>query len=138
MQNEKPNYQDEYNDVSNNMRVYINMRFAQLTLFIAITAVLINAVFGDRSTPLSNGASTGLKLGGLITGIVFLIMEIRAADIYHHFKRRAIVLEEKLKFQQYTTRREAKILSATNATMAFIAFIIALWIVAIVFPQWLQ
>src|SRR5688500_13698402 len=100
---------DEYLDVSNNMRLFINMRFAQLTLFIAITAALLNVVFSKDPSALP-GTSIALKLGGLLAVVVFWVMEERAADFFHHYKRRAIVLEKSLEYSQYTDRPERKVI----------------------------
>lgn len=36
---------DEYKDLSDNMRQYSNMRFAQLKLYFALTAGLVTVVF---------------------------------------------------------------------------------------------
>ncbi|CAD6491833.1 MAG: hypothetical protein ANIMEMIM_00227 [Candidatus Argoarchaeum ethanivorans] len=81
------NPKDEYKDISANMCQYGNMRFAQLTLFIAMTAGLLTALF-TSNPPLSSLVRFVLKVGGLIITVVFWIMEERATDYWHHFGRR--------------------------------------------------
>lgn len=105
---------DEYKDLSDNMRHYGNMRFVQLTLFIALTAGLLKAIF-TFDPALASLVKFVLKIGGVITAVVFLIMEERAADYWHHFRRRAVELEKQIGFQQYSTRLGRDVVSATNA-----------------------
>jgi hypothetical protein len=124
---------DEYLDVSNNMRLYVNMRFAQLTLLIALTAALTNVIFG-KNPPLSPDVSFLLKLAGLVTSVVFWIMEERAADFFHHYKRRAIQLEKSLGFMQYTNRPEGKWITATNAVRFLFGFLILFWFASLIVP----
>jgi hypothetical protein len=136
MSAERPE-QDEYLDVSTNMRTYINMRFAQLTLFIAITATLLNAMFG-RDTPMSFGLSTAFKIGGLLSVVIFCVMEERAADFFHHYKNRAQGLEQQLGYKQYTFRPERKLITATNAVRLLFGALFVFWLIALSFPCLLQ
>ena len=125
---------DEYLDVSHNMRTYINMRFAQLTLFIAITAALLNVIYGKDNGLLQN-IYIALKFGGLLSAFIFLIMEIRAADFFHHYKRRAIELEESLGYKQYTLRPEKKVFTATNAVYLLIGAVFIFWVIVLICPS---
>ena len=54
----------EYEDLSGNLRHHSNLRFAQLTLFVAATGGLISVVF-SKSPALGIAPKTGLKLFGL-------------------------------------------------------------------------
>ena len=143
---------DEYKDLSENMRDYGNRRFALMTLFIALTAGLLSIDFA-QDPPLSSQVRCALKLVGSITSIVFWIMEERAADYWHHFRRRAVELEEVLGYKQYQERPEPYIMkcvkswmekkrltrwiyhsatslvTATNAVRAFYGFWIIAWAV---------
>ena len=56
---------DEYKDLSDNMRNYVNVRFAQLTLFVAITAALVTIAFTSEP-PVSDSMRFVLKIGGVI------------------------------------------------------------------------
>jgi hypothetical protein len=122
---------DEYKDLSDNMRHYGNLRFAQLTIFIASTAALLNATL-TSSLPFTTESRFLLKIGGVITTIVFWVIEERAADYWHHFRRRAVELEKQLGYQQYTTRPTRTFITATNAVRLFYASILVFWIITII------
>ena len=121
---------DEYKEASSNMRTYTNMRFAQLTLFIAITGILINVLFVQDSGT-TCPFQFAMKIGGLIVGVVFLLMEERASDFFHHYKKRAIELEGQLGFQQYINRPERKLITATNGVRILFVADIIFWITAL-------
>jgi len=122
---------DEYKEVSANMRQYGNMRFAQLTLFIAMTGGLLAALF-TSNPPLSSLARFLLKIGGLIITVVFWIMEERAVDYWYHFRRRAVDLEKQLGYQQYLTGPERSIVTATNAVRVLYLFMFLFWVVTLI------
>jgi hypothetical protein len=122
---------DEYRDLSDNMRQYGNLRFAQLTLFIASTAALLNATL-TPGLPFTTELRFLLKIGGVITAIVFWVMEERAADYWHHFRRRAVELEKQLGYQQYTTRPARTFITATNAARLFYASLLVFWVITII------
>ena len=120
---------DEYKDLSDNMRHYGNMRFAQLTLYFALTAGLVTVVF-TLNPPLGPGLRRGLMLVGAVASAAFGVMEERAADYWHHFRRRAVKLEESLGYKQYTDRPAAKVLTATNAARVMVWGGVPLWLLA--------
>ena len=92
----------EYSDLTANMRHYANMRFAQLTIFIAITAALLKFLF-DSNSPLQFTIREVLTWGGFLISLVFWAMEISSTYMWRHFARRAVVLEVKLGYRQYST-----------------------------------
>jgi len=146
---------DEYKDLSENMRDYGNKRFALMTLFVALTAGLLSAIF-TQDPPLSSQVKSALKVVGFVTSIVFWIMEERAADYWHHFRRRAVELEEVLGYKQYQERPKPYIMkctiswmekkrltrwiyhlatslvTATNAVRAFYGFWIIAWVATLI------
>jgi hypothetical protein len=61
----------EYQDLSSNLRHHSNLRFAQLTLFVAVTGGLIGVIFA-KSPALALAPKAGLKIFGLITTLTFL------------------------------------------------------------------
>ena len=77
MANGDPN--EEYKDLSDNMRHYANMRFAQLTLYFGLTAGLVTALF-TVDPHLSDGLRLTLKIIGAVASCAFGVMEERAAD----------------------------------------------------------
>jgi hypothetical protein len=117
----------EYEQVNENLRHYSNMRFAQMTLFAAITAGLWSATHGLKTSPQWLGAII-IGIGGVITVAIFWVMEERAADYWHHFKERAIQLESMLGYTQYKERPKRDYVSATNAVRAFYAAVMLIWI----------
>jgi hypothetical protein len=122
----------EYEDLSSNLRHHSNLRFAQLTLFVAATGGLISVVF-SKSPALTIAAKTGLKLFGLIATLAFFIMEERTALFWRSFHSRAVQLEKLLGYRQYTdqpTRR--KVVTAHNATRMLYIAAAAFWIIAVI------
>jgi hypothetical protein len=108
------NPSEEYSDVSENMRHYGNLRFAQLTLFMTATAAAI-AALTTLNPPLVGWRQVAVALVGLVVSLVFSIIEERSTDMWHHYRRRAEKLEQVLGFKQYSTRKGARFISATNA-----------------------
>jgi len=126
------NLNEEYKDLSDNMRLYTNMRFALLTLYFALTAGLATALF-TVAPPLDDSLRFALKIIGVIASGAFGVMEKRAADYWHHFRRRAVDLEKSLGYKQYTDRPTARFLSATNATRVMVWGGVPLWLLAAIF-----
>jgi hypothetical protein len=123
------NASEEYKDLSDNMRHYGNMRFAQLTLYFALTAGLVTALF-TVDPPLSVSMRLVLKIIGALASASFGVMEERAADYWHHFRRRAVEIEKSLGYKQYTDSPTAKLLSATNASRLMVWGGVPLWLLA--------
>ena len=118
---------EEYKDLSNNMRHYANMRFAQLTLYFALTAGLVTVLF-TVSPPLSDNLRLVLKIVGVLASAAFGVMEERAADYWHRFCHRVVDIEKLLGYKQYTDRPTAKVFSATNAARSVLWGGGSLWI----------
>jgi hypothetical protein len=132
---QRPDLVDEYKDVSENMRHYANMRFAQLTLFFALTGGFLSKVL-DSEHPVSSSLQVFLETGGLLASAAFWIMEERAADYWHHFRRRASELETVLGLFQHRTRVPRKVFSATNAVRMLFVAVIFFWMSALILPAW--
>lgn len=125
----------EYTEVSENMRHFGNIRFAQMTLLFAITAGIIAGLF-QASIQLTTVASTLLKLGGLVFTILFWAMDERAMQYWHHYRRRAIEIEEKLGYRQYTTAPAPSPFSATNAVRILNLLLALFWFAALALPSY--
>jgi hypothetical protein len=123
----KENPLEEYKIISDNLRWYSNMRFAQLTLFVAITAAILNGIYNDK---ISNAAVLviALKVGGILASAMFWYLEMRADDYWSYFMKRGVELEKDLKFRQYTDRPIRK-LRTTAAIRFFITAIGVFWTV---------
>jgi hypothetical protein len=126
------NLKDEYLDASANMRYYGNARFAILTLFIAITAGLFTAIFGDQ-VHLAATLKAFLKLGGVLLAIAFCIMEERATRYYRGFRRRAVELEKILDFKQYTNSPEQRVITSTNSVRLMYGMFVLFWVISLFF-----
>lgn len=125
---------EEYKDLSDNMRHYANMRFAQLTIFVALTGGLIIVLF-SKDAPDSPLAKAILKVAGIFIAAMFWIMEERAADYWHHFRKRAVELEDLLGYRQYKDRPTRRLLTATDASRAIYAGAIVFWIIALIWRR---
>lgn len=119
--------QVEYQDVSENLRHYGNMRFAQMTLFLAITAGFGSVIINDLKTP-CQWLRTIVGVGGAVAAVIFWVLEERAADYWHHFRRRAVQLEDILGYAQYKERPGRSYVTATNAVRVFYAIILLFWV----------
>jgi hypothetical protein len=118
---------DEYLDASNNQRQFQTLRFAQLTVFLAISGFLVNVLLSE-SIALPAYGDEVLKTGGLFVAIVFWIQQERTMLYWNHFVSRAAELEEELGFNQYRSRPRAGILSSFKAMRLFFIVVVAFWI----------
>jgi hypothetical protein len=105
-----------------------------LTLFIAITAALLNAILG-KATPPSLGVSISLKIGGLLAVCVFWIMEERAADFFFYYKGWAVELEKLLGYKQYSCRPQREVITTTNAVRLFFGTLGIFWLLFLACPS---
>ncbi len=120
----------EYTEVNNNIRHYSNMRFAQLTIYVAITGVLINFFFNKVDT-LKSVTKFCFEIGGIYIAIMFWIMEKSATKKWKAFKARAIELEKELGYKQITNFPSSALFSATNATQMLFLGGILFWAITI-------
>ncbi len=118
---------DEYLDAGANMRQFGNIRFAQMTVFIAMTAGILTALFQANSSLLL-GTRIILKVTGLFITIIFWLMDQRAMDYWNHYRIRAIELEKVLGFRQYTNSPARKFFSATHTIRILYFGIVVLWV----------
>lgn len=128
------NPEEEYKELNNNLRFYGNMRFAQLTLFSAITAAFLTIIF--TSTPaLTYPVETILKIGGLISTFVLWVMEERSTGYAIHFSKRMVELEKLLGYRVWQGRKMGThaIFSATNAVRLLYLCITVFWSSSIIY-----
>jgi hypothetical protein len=118
---------EEYLDTSENVRHWSNLRFAQLTVFIAITAGLTATLF-QAQTSLSSSIKIIIKIAGLLIVAVFWITEERTMMYWRHFIRRAAALEQELGFQQYSMRPREGIISSANAVRVLFVMLFIFWL----------
>ncbi len=127
------NLKEEYTDLSTNLRHYGNIRFAGLTIFLAVTAALVNFIF---STDLSVFAKTVFKFCGICLTLLFFFVDISDMYLWTRFMRRAAKLEKSLSFKQYSSLPGApefkKFRPATLAIWGFYVLILLFWLVTMV------
>jgi hypothetical protein len=117
---------DEYGDVSSNLRQFMTMRFAQLTVYLALTGFLLKTLL-DESTAPTPYLRTILQVGGLLTTLLFWVHQERTMAYWNHFVHRAAELEKELGFKQYTTRPHPGLVSSFKAMRLFFISVFVFW-----------
>jgi hypothetical protein len=120
------NPKDEYLDASSNQRQFQTIRFAQLSVYLALTGFLLNLIFGESSS-IAGTPRIMLQAGGLIVTLLFWIHQERTMTYWNHFVKRATELEKELGFKQYSTRPRAGILSSFKAMRLFFIILVLFW-----------
>ena len=127
---DKSDLKDEYLDASENIRHWNTLRFAELTIYIALTGALLTAIIRE-SPPLPPPVGAAAKIAGLVVTILFFVLQERTMLYWYSFVRRAAELEKELGFQQYSTRPSAGIISGRNAMRVFFLTMVLLWVVSL-------
>jgi hypothetical protein len=102
----------EYLDVSENIRHWQNLRFAQLTVFIIVTGAVTGAIFQGQ-TPPPAPIQLMLQFAGLIIVVIFWLFDERNVKYWLNFVRRAERLEKELGFEQYSPPHESGLFAAS-------------------------
>jgi len=126
----------EYVELCNNLRHYSNLRFAELTICLAVTAVLINFVYSNN-LPLS--AKTLFEIAGCIVTVLFWAADISDMFLWTCYIRRAAKMESSLGYNQYSSLPGAPafllIRPATLAIWLFYLGLIVFWILLLTCGQ---
>ena len=117
---------DEYLDASSNQRQYMTLRFAQLTVYLALTGFLFKFAFVEEAG-VAPFVRTVLKGAGLVTTLLFWIHQERTMLFWTHFVKRAAELEADLGFRQYSGRPRSGVLSSFKAMRLFYILIVLFW-----------
>lgn len=117
----------EYLGATNNIHHWQTIRFAQLTIFMAITAGLLNALLG-KGSPLPVFAGLSVKVAGLVITALYLVLQERTMLYWRHFVARAAELEGDLGYRQYSTRPPAGLFSSSNAMRLFFLVLALFWL----------
>lgn len=123
---------DEYIDASNNARLFQTVRFAQLTIFMALTGGLLAVTFSKIAAPTEPLAAAMLKVGGILVTLLFWVLHERTMLYWRHFVARASELEAELGFRQYSSRPPAGLISGNNTMRALYVAMAVFWVVALV------
>ncbi len=126
----KADLKDEYLDASDNIRHWNTLRFAELTIYIALTGALLNAIVG-KSPPLPPVVSAPAKVAGILVTILFFVLHERTMLYWYNFVERAAELEKELGFQQYSSRPRAGIITGRNAMRLFFLIMALFWVISL-------
>jgi hypothetical protein len=124
----------EYGAHNDNLRHYHNQRFAQLTLWLAISAAVGSVLF-NADLELKPHTMFMLKLFGAIASLAFWVMDERIVEHWRHFWARLIELEGLLGFRAWTTRPKHRLLGSTNATRLLYATVGGMWIASMIWGR---
>lgn len=128
----KGDIKDEYRDIGENIRHWQHMRFTSMTVFMAVSAGLLNALFQWKvSLPML--ANISIRVMGIMSVLVFWIQDERILKYWQGYSARAKALEKILKFQQYsTTPPRNRILTSGNAIRLLYITFLVFWIATLV------
>lgn len=124
MENADP--RQEYLDASSNVRHWTTLRFAQLTIYVALTAGLLNVLLG-KGGPLPGRTALAIELAGLLTTAVYWLLQERTMRYWYVFVRRAAELEPALGYRQYSQRPGSGLLSSANAVRVLFVVMLLFW-----------
>jgi hypothetical protein len=105
------------------MRHYSLLRFAQLTIFLAASGVLLVTVFPEERPV--------VKLAGLLVTLTFWLLEERVALYWKGYYLRALKLEEVLGYRQHTDRPRSAFLKGRVATRLLFGSALFFWLAAL-------
>jgi len=117
---------EEWKDIRETLRYFGNKRFAQLTVFIAVSGFMFDAFFKQPET----SYRTALALSGIVGSILFLIMEYSSVHYWEKFAERGKNIENEMgaTLKLLTSYRPPeRFLSATNATYLLYLAVAVLW-----------
>lgn len=120
----------EYIDVSTNLRHWNTLRFAELTIYIAIMGAMMNIAFGG-SGEMTWSVSLMVKAAGIIVSILFWVLQERTMAWWYGFVQRAAELEEVLDFEQYRRRPQGHRITGRVAMRLFFFLFMIFWSVSI-------
>lgn len=134
MDNEKESkLLEEYKDLSNNMRHYSNVQFAQLTVLITVTAGLIALLF-IHNPYLTPFAKDTIRYSGILITIFFWMIIFSSTYLWGKFICHAAELENILSFKQYSQLIDApkfRIRPGSCGLHLICFFLLVFWIMTI-------
>jgi hypothetical protein len=125
---------EEYKEIGANLRHYSNLRFANLTLYTAISGALLSVAYESLSEA-GKGLGVGaLAIFGILAGILLWVNESRIQAYWYAFLGRGREIEIELGSKQYTQAPKKSLISSRNAARSYFVLVSILWI-AIVFAS---
>lgn len=118
---------EEWKEIRESLRYFGNKRFAQLTVFIAATGFMLNALF-DQTDQRSLFV---VRIIGICLSILFFVMEKRTVEYIDAFVKRGEQIEVELQHIQLIHKRPKKrIVSGTIATYFLYGLVLSFWVVS--------
>ena len=105
-----------YKDISENLRHYGKMQFAQLTVYVAISAGVLALIAGSKTLEPS-WLSVVVEGVAALLGVFFLTMSARVSDYWEKRADQAKNLEALLGFEQYLGKPDIRYMP-TRAAVA--------------------
>ena len=118
---------DEYLDASSNVRHWSTLRFAQLTIYIALTAGLLN-ILCARSAPPVGRIAVAIEVAGFLTTVMYWVLQERTMLYWYAFVRRAAEIEPALGFRQHLSRPRSGPFSSSNAMRGLFLVMALFWV----------
>jgi len=121
----------EYQIAAENIRHFQNLRFASMTVSMAIMGGLFAGLF-QWTEVLTSFTRSALESAGLVVALVFWIQDERIVVYWKHFIHRAIALEKGLSYEQYSTQPTRRRFTAGNAFRVLYLVLTLFWLVVLV------
>jgi hypothetical protein len=124
---------EEYKHIGDDLRHYGILRLYRLTLLLGTTGAIVTALGSEtiRAHPL---IFLLVRLAGLMIALVFAIMDYRSGEEWIRLQRRANVLAGRLSFERRLVSYPWNPLTTTGAGRMLHAFLVAAWLVALLWP----
>jgi hypothetical protein len=122
----------EWKEIRESLRYFGNKRFAQLTVFIAVSGFMVNAHFNQTGLLLH-----ALRIVGIVLSILFFIMERRSVEYIDEFVKRGEEIEKEITIVKLIHCRPKKtginkLLTGTFATYAVYLLVAMFWVISFV------
>ena len=123
---------EEYKIICEMMRGYALLRFYQMALLLGTAGAIVTAI-GSDNVHRQPALVLILKVTGLLTTWVFLVMDYRASSYWHNLRSRANDLAVELGFMTFPVRAWWNPMTTTGASLVMHAFLVLGWIYALLF-----
>ncbi|MBI5932910.1 MAG: hypothetical protein HY867_04320 [Chloroflexi bacterium] len=123
---------NEYKEACENVRHFSNSLATIITLFITTFSGLVAFGFQEAST--SSPAQFFMRIGGIISTILFWGLAERTSSYWRHFSKRAGELESVLGFQLHSERPKTSFpfLSTMFTSRVLFVVVLVFWIFALI------
>jgi hypothetical protein len=121
----------EYQELGQNMRVYVVQRYTQLTPFVALMTGLgaLEYATALHVTPVGR---VFVALTGILVSVIFLILDRRSHWYWTRLYERSKAVEDLLDLGQFTgIKAKRGLFTATNVTLVFYVLLTGLWMLTL-------